>query len=97
MISKARAAANLTGVAWNTRGDVLEQADDNSQRVTPPTDGQIQAHIAADPLAYLDRRREDPETPSIQLQMEAFWEGGQARIDMQAKIDAISAKHPKPS
>lgn len=85
------AAKKLTGVNWNLRGDILEQADDGSPRAAFPDPKAIQDLI--DGEAYIDKRRK--EYPSIGDQLDAIWEGGQATIDMKTQIDAVKAKYPK--
>lgn len=90
-----QAAKELTGgVSWNLRGDVLEQADDGSDPVIPPTNAAIQAHIAADPTAYKEQRRK--AYPPIGDQLDALWKGGQDEADMKAIINAIKVQFPKP-
>lgn len=81
------------GTSWNLRGDSLEQVNDGSPRVTPPTAKEIQAVI--DAIAYQDLRRQ--AYPLISDQLDAIMKGGQALIDMQAQCMAVKAKFPKPS
>lgn len=87
-----QAAKQLTGVDWNLRGNVLEQAEDNNPRVPAPSMEAIQALMNT--VAYRDLRR--PEYPSIGDQLDALWKGGQAAADMLAQIEAVKAKYPKP-
>lgn len=35
------------------------------------------------------------EYPSVEDQLDAFWKGGDDRIAMQARIQAVKAKYPK--
>jgi len=80
------------GTCWNLRGDRLEQANDDSPRVDPPTWEEIQAVL--NKHSYKELRRS--AYPSIGDQLDALWKGGDALADMQAKIMAVKAQFPKP-
>jgi CRISPR/Cas system-associated endonuclease Cas3-HD len=49
--------------------------------------------IEAEELVMNNRRS---EYPPIGDQLDALWQGGQAAIDMKARIEAVKAKYPKP-
>lgn len=85
------AAKQLTGADWNLRGDKLEQAEDGSPRVSPPTMEAIQAILTG--VAYREKRA--AAYPSIGDQLDALMKGGQALTDMQSLCMAVKAKFPK--
>ena len=86
------AAKKLTGVNWNLRGDKIEQADDGSKRVTPPTMEEINDLLST--VAYKDLRAK--EYPAIADQLDAVWKGGTEMESMRAKVMAVKAKYPEP-
>lgn len=79
------------GTYWNLRGDVLEQAEDGTPRVTIPTWEEINAVLEAN--SYVELRRS--EYPTVGDQLDAIWKGGQAADEMRTKILAVKAKFPK--
>lgn len=80
------------GTSWNLRDSSIEQAEDGTARVTPPTLEEIQAVLGA--VAYQDLR--SLKYPLITDQLDAVMKGGQALADMQATCMAVKAKYPKP-
>lgn len=87
------AAAQLRpGTAWNLRDGQIEQADDGTPRVDPPTEEELKA--VTDAVAYQDQRR--PEYPPLADQLDALWKGGDHLDAMKAQIQAVKEKYPKP-
>lgn len=91
------AAQTLTGVAWNLRNGALEQAEDGTPRITPPTMDAVNEVLAAE--AYKAKRAS--EYPSVPDQLDALWKILNGSADGQAesvkgKIQAVKAKYPKP-
>ncbi len=81
------------GTAWNIRDGALEQAEDNSPRVSTPSAAEIESAISSDPTAYIEKRAK--EYPSIEDQLDALWKGGKEASDMNKLILAIKEKYPK--
>ena len=87
------AAAKLKpGVSWNFRDGEIEQADDGTPRVDPPTKEALKA--AMDAVAYQDLR--GLEYPPISDQLDAIWKGGVDMEAMRKQIMDVKAKYPKP-
>ena len=47
-----------------------------------------------DALTYAEKRL--AEYPSLGDQLDALWKGGEAAVEMAAKVRAVKAKYPKP-
>lgn len=82
------------GTSWNLRGDILEQAEDGTERVSIPTPEELQNCITTDPMAYYEKRAK--AYPPIGDQLDALWKGGQAAIEMKLLVDAVKIQYPKP-
>lgn len=78
---------------WDLQGSVLEQADDGTERVKPPTVEELQAHIENDPLKYKELR--STEYPLLEDQLDAIWKGEPYTSEMKDIILAIKQKYPK--
>ena len=64
-----------------------------------PTDEQLDAAYAAKlaaEAAVAYRAQRAAEYPSIGDQLDALWKGGDAASAMQAQVQAVKAKYPKP-
>lgn len=81
------------GEQWVIRGNeysALEWLDSTPK----PTVEELEAGQAVlDKLSYRAQRAE--KYPPIGDQLDAMWFGGEAAIEMKAKIDAVKAKFPK--
>lgn len=66
--------------AWNLRGDVLEQALDESPRVSVPTKQEIDEYLAANP---------EEKVPSLHEQLKAIWIGGTEFAEVQKKMRKV--------
>lgn len=91
------AAKKLTGVDWNLRGDILEQADDSSPRMPVPGMDKLGPLMESD--AYIDKRKS--QYPSIGDQLDAIWKcinttPNLSGAEMLGKINAVKMKFPKP-
>lgn len=61
----------------------------------PPTEAAITAALVQmDRLAYRDQRQR--EYPSVGDQLDALWKGGTEANEMNARIEAVKTKYPKP-
>lgn len=97
-MDKPQAAAILRpGTAWNMRGNSLEQAEDGTDRVTIPTEGELNAEIAK--TAYINKRF--LEYPPLRDFADAYYhdqKGNSAPMTAYIdKIRSIKEKYPKPS
>ena len=92
-----QAAQQLTGTAWNLRGDKLEQADDGTPRVEAPSQAELQACM--DAIRYREQRA--TQYPAIGDQLDALWKIVTNAPDEQSEaiasqIQAVKAQFPKP-
>ncbi len=97
-MDKTEAATILRpGTAWNQRGDVLEQADDDSPRVSIPTEKELQVEM--DKVDYIGKRIK--EYPPVTELADAFYhneKGNSGPLETYiAKVQAIKEKYPKPA
>ena len=70
------------------RGDEAYDIDDNPVQYDKAA---VQAHI--DAHSYIAKRA--AEYPPIGDQLDALWKGGDAAVEMLAKVQAVKAKYPK--
>jgi hypothetical protein len=70
------------------RGDEAYDIDDNPVQYDKAA---VQAYIDAN--AYQAKRA--AEYPPIGDQLDALWKGGDAAVEMLAKVQAVKAKYPK--
>ncbi|PYS91486.1 MAG: hypothetical protein DMF62_02425 [Acidobacteria bacterium] len=90
------AAQQLTGVSWNLRKGVLEQAEDESPRQKPPSMEELKALV--DEVAYVSLRAS--EYPPLSDYVDAVWHEKNGDPEPIAaywqKVEAVKAKYPKP-
>lgn len=92
---KVKAEIDAKEAAWAALTPKTREIEDPMTGETTTVDIPKDEIVRPEVPDYYAKRR--AEYPALGDQLDAFWKGGQAEVDMYAKIQAVKAKYPKPS